>query len=72
MELIVANDFQNNLDQIIIVGISSHFAGTLNEIEYLYSPHKNMDTLEKIPYNTIGKFHLLVQCLKCHNADERI
>ena len=71
MELIVANDFQNNLNQIIIVSISSHFAGTLNEIEYLHSPHKNMDTLEKIPYNTMGKSHPLVKCLKSHNADER-
>ena len=60
MELTDANNFQNNLDQITIVSISSHFAGTLNEIEHLHSPHKNMETLEKIPYNTMGKSHSLV------------
>ena len=43
MELTVANDFQNNLDQITIVSISSHFAGTLNETEYLHCPHRNME-----------------------------
>ena len=47
MEPIVANDFQNNLDQITIVSILSHLAGTMNGIEYPHSPHKNMETLEK-------------------------
>ena len=49
MEPTVANDFQNNLDQITIVSILSHLAGTMNGIEYLHSPHKNMETLEKSP-----------------------
>ena len=53
MELTVANDFQNNLDQITIVSILSHLAGTMNEIRYLHSPHKNMETLEKNS-NTMG------------------
>ena len=47
MELTVANDFQNNLDHISIVSILRHLAGTMNRIEYLHSPHKNMETLEK-------------------------
>ena len=55
MELTVANDFQNNLNQITIVSILSHLAGTLNEVEYLHSAHKNMETLQKIPYNIMGK-----------------
>ena len=57
MELTVANDFQNNLDQVTIVSFLSHLAGTLNEVEYLHSPDKNMETLEKIPYNIMGKSH---------------
>ena len=57
MELTVANDFQNNLYQITIVSILSHLAGTLNEVEYLHSPHKNMETLEKILYNIMGNSH---------------
>ena len=55
MELTVANDFQNNLHQITIVSILSQLAGTRNEVEYLHSPQKNMETLAKIPYNTMGK-----------------
>ena len=49
MELAVANNFQNNLDQITIVGILSHLAGIMNGIEYLHSPCKNMETLENVP-----------------------
>ena len=48
MELTVANDFHNNLDQITIVNILSHLAGVMNGIEYPHSPHKNMEPLEKI------------------------
>ena len=29
----------------------------INEVEYPHSPHKNMETLEKIPYNIMGKSH---------------
>ena len=57
MELTAADDFQNNLDQITINSILSHLAGTLNGIEYLHSPHTNMETLEKILYNTLVKSH---------------
>ena len=57
MELTVANDFQNNLDQITTVSILSHLAGAMNGIEYLHSPHQNMETLEKVQYNTMGKSH---------------
>ena len=53
MELTVANDFQNNLNQVTINSILSHLADTLSGIEYLHSPHENMETLEKIPYNII-------------------
>ena len=55
MELTVANDFQNNLDQVTIVSTFSRCAGTLNEIEYLHSPHKNMETIKKI--NKMWKSH---------------
>ena len=57
MKLTVANDFQNNLDQITINSILSHLADTLNGIEYLHSPHTNMETLAKIPCNAMGKSH---------------
>ena len=57
MELTVANDFQNNLHQITIISILSHLAGTLNEVDNLHSPHKNMETLEKILYDIMGKSH---------------
>ena len=55
MERTVANDFHNTLHQITIVSILSHLAGTLNEVEYLRSPHKNMETLKTILYNILGK-----------------
>ena len=63
MELTVANDFQNNLDQVTIVSTFSHLAGTLNEIEYLHSRDKNMETLEKNPIEYNGKLPS-VKCLK--------
>ena len=57
MEVTVANDFQNNLHQVTIVSILSPLAGTLNEVDYLHSPHKNMETLSKILYDIMGKSH---------------
>ena len=71
MELTVANDFQHNLDQVTIVSILSHLPGTMNGIDYLHSPHKDMETLEKFQYN--GKVPL-VKCLteSRNYADERI
>ena len=57
MELTVANDFQNNLHQITVVSMLSHLAGILDEVDYLHSPHKNMETLEKILYDIMGKSH---------------
>ena len=68
MELTVAIDFQHNLDQITIVSILSQLAGTANGIEYLHSPYKNMETLEKVPVqweSPIGKMFKLASAL-CH------
>ena len=75
MELTVADDFQQNLDQVTIVSILSHLAGTMNGIEYLHSPHENMKTLEKVPIQWESpKLNKLNKCLtESHNyANQRI
>ena len=44
MELTVANDFQNNLDQATINNFASHLADTLNGTEYLLKARNENNT----------------------------
>ena len=55
MELTVANDFQNNLNQATVISSVSHLADTLCGTEFLSTQRQETEIIQFIKKNSIKK-----------------